>query len=194
MNRQQQVLRTIFLVVVGAIALFIVYSILKRPEPTSPPLVITLQPRPISGATPQSTTIEVYVTGAIQKPDVYSLPTGSIVKDLINTAGGATSDADLEHINLAQRLSDQLHIHVPRKGEAIPTPSSGSAPGALININTADATQLDTLPGIGPSTAQSIIDYRTKNGPFKKIEDIKNVPRIADTEFNKIKDMISVGP
>jgi|SRR5450759_848972 competence protein ComEA len=194
MNRQQQVLRTIFLVVVGAIALFIVYSILKRPEPTSPPLVITLQPRSISVATPQPTTIEVYVTGAIQKPDVYSLPTGSIVKDLINTAGGATADADLEAINLAQRLTDQMHIHVPRKDEVAPTPPAGSAPGALININTADATQLDTLPGIGPSTAQSIIDYRTKNGPFKKIEDIKNVPRIADTEFNKIKDMITVGP
>jgi competence protein ComEA len=194
MNRQQQVLRTIFLVVVGAIALFIVYSILKRPEPTSPPLVITLQPRSISVATPQPTTIEVYVTGAIQKPDVYSLPVGSIVKDLIAIAGGATVDADLEAINLAQRLSDQLHIHVPRKGEVAPTPPAGSAPGALININTADAIQLDTLPGIGPSTAQSIIDYRTKNGPFKKIEDIKNVPRIADTEFNKIKDMITVGP
>ncbi len=193
MNRQQ-IARTVFLVIVGAIALFIVYSILKRPEPTSPPLVITLQPRSISAATPQSTTIEVYVTGAIQKPDVYSLPTGSIVKDLINTAGGATADADLEAINLAQRLTDQMHIHVPRKGEVAPTPPAGSAPGALININTADAIQLDTLPGIGPSTAQSIIDYRTKNGPFKKIEDIKNVPRIADTEFNKIKDMITVGP
>ncbi len=193
MNRQQ-IARAVFLVVVGAVVLFIVYSILKRPEPTSPPLVITLQPRSNSTATPQPTTIEVYVTGAIQKPDVYSLPVGSIVKDLIATAGGATADADLEAINLAQRLTDQLHIHVPRKGEVAPTPNSGSVPGTLIDINTADATQLDTLPGIGPATAQAIIDYRISNGPFKKIEDINNVPRIGNAEFNKIKDLITVGP
>jgi competence protein ComEA len=65
---------------------------------------------------------------------------------------------------------------------------------ALLNINLADAAQLDTLSGIGPSTAQAIIDYRNLNGPFKKIEDIKNVPRIGDALFEKIKNMITVGP
>jgi competence protein ComEA len=190
-----KVARTIFLIIVGGLVLFIVYSILKRPESSAPPLVITLQPRSIPTATVPPTSIEVYVTGAINKPDVYALPIGSIVKDLIAAAGGATSDADLVAINLAQRLTDQTHIHVPRKGETIPaTPNSGSATGALININTADATQLDTLPGIGPATAQGIIEFRTSNGPFKKIEDIKNVPRIGDALFEKIKGMITIGP
>jgi competence protein ComEA len=193
-TNRTKIARTIFLIIFGGLVLFIVYSILKRPESSSPPLVITLQPRSIPTATVPPTTIEVYVTGAIKKPDVYALPIGSIVKDLIAAAGGATAEADLEAINLAQRLTDQAHIHVPRKGEAVPTPISGSVPGALININTADATQLDTLPGIGPSTAQGIIEFRTSNGPFKKIEDIKNVPRIGDALFEKIKDMITVGP
>jgi competence protein ComEA len=190
-----KVARTVFLIIVGGLVLFIVYSILKRPESTAAPLTITLQPRSIPTATVPPTSIEVYVTGAINKPDVYSLPIGSIVKDLIAAAGGATADADLEAINLAQRLTDQAHIHVPRKGEAIATPSAGgSVPGALININTADEKTLDTLPGIGPSTAQGIIEFRTSNGPFKKIEDIKNVPRIGDALFEKIKGMITVGP
>lgn len=193
MNRLQ-VARAVFLIIIGAIALFIIYSILKRPEPSAASLTITLQPRLIPTATASPVSIEVYITGAISKPDVYALPTGSIVKDLIAAAGGATTDADLEAINLAQRLSDQMHIHVPHKGEAVPTPTVGSAPGALININTADATLLDTLPGIGPSTAQAIIEFRTNNGPFKKIEDIKNVPRIGDVLFDKIRSMITVGP
>ena len=192
MNRIK-VARAVFLIVIGAIALFIIYSILKRPDPSEASLIITLQPRLIPTATASPTSIEVYITGAISKPDVYALPIGSIVKDLIAAAGGATTDADLEAINLALRLSDQMHIHVPRKGEAVPTPPAGSAPGALININTADVTLLDTLPGIGPSTAQAIIEFRTNNGPFKKIEDIKNVPRIGDVLFDKIKSMITVG-
>jgi competence protein ComEA len=132
---RQQFARAVFLGIVGAIALFLVYSILKRPEPSSPPLVITLQPRPLSTAVLQPTSIEVYVTGAVLKPDVYTLTTGSIVKDLINAAGGATADADLEAINLAQRLSDQLHIHVPRKGEVAPTPQTRSGTGTLIKNN-----------------------------------------------------------
>ncbi len=190
-----KITRGIFLVILGAVAVFIVFSILKRPDSSAAPLTITLQPRVVASPTPPPvTSIEVYVTGAIDKPDVYKLPIGSIVKDLISSAGGATSDADLESINLAQRLNDQDHIHVPHKGEAVPTPNSGSGAGGLININTADAKALDTLPGIGPATAQGIIDYRTNNGLFKKIEDIKNVPRIGDALFEKIKDMITVGP
>jgi competence protein ComEA len=191
---RQQFARAVFLGIVGAIALFLVFSILKRPEPSTPPLVITLQPRPFSTAVLQPTAIEVYVTGAVLKPDVYTLTTGSIVKDLITAAGGATADADLEAINLAQRLTDQLHIHVPRKGEVVPTPNSGSVSGALININTADEKQLDMLPGIGPSIARAIIEYQMSNGPFKKIEDLKNVPRIGDALFEKIKGLITVGP
>ncbi|NTU64791.1 MAG: hypothetical protein HGB05_15685, partial [Chloroflexi bacterium] len=147
--------------------------------------------------TPTPATINVYVSGAVNKPDVYILPLNAIVKDAIAAAGGATEDADLDRINLATRLADQMQVYVPRQGEAAPPPPGGSAPGAAaqkININTASVEELDKLPGIGPSIANAIIDYRTTNGPFKQIEDINAVKGIGDALFEKIKDQITVGP
>ena len=192
-----QIARTAFLIVIGLVALFVIFNVLKRPEPTSPPIIVTLRPLPTTEpATPTPSTINVYVSGAVNKPDVYALPLNSLVKDAIVAAGGATSEADLDHINLAARLSDQMQVYVPRKGEAVP-PSGGSTPGAigaLININTATAEQLDSLPGIGPSIAQAIIDYRTQHGPFKTIEALNEVKGIGDALFAKIKDMITIGP
>jgi competence protein ComEA len=192
-----QLARTAFLVVVGAIALWVIYTVLKRPDP-GPMLTITLQPRPtLDPATPTPATINVYVSGAVNKPDVYALPLGSLVKDAVAKAGGAAVDADLDHVNLALKLSDQMQVYVPRKGETVATPkaSSGSATlSAPININTATAEELDRLPGIGPSLAQVIIDYRTQHGPFKTIEAINEVKGIGDALFAKIKDSIMVGP
>jgi competence protein ComEA len=196
---KQRIAQVAFLSVVGLVVFFVIYTILKRPEPTSPPLAITLQPRPTAESpTPTPATINVYVTGAVKKPDVYALSLNSIVKDAITAAGGATADADLDRINLATRLADQMEVYVPRQGEAEPpAPPNGSAPdaaGAKININTASAEELDKLPGIGPSIAKAIIDYRTKNGSFKQIEDINDVKGIGDALFEKIKDQITVGP
>ena len=195
---KRRIAQVVFLSIVGIIAFVVIYVILKRPETASPPLAITLQPRPTDEpATPTPATINVYVSGAVKKPDVYALPLSSIVKDAITAAGGATADADLDRINLATRLADQMQVYVPRKGEAAPPPQSGSAPGAAtekINLNTASAEELDQLPGIGPAIAKAIIDYRTKNGPFKQIEDINAVKGIGDALFEKIKDLITVGP
>jgi competence protein ComEA len=95
------------------------------------------------------------------------------------------------------RVRDQQQIHVPRKGEAAPqqpAPWPGSPKAKKINSNTATLTYLDTLPKSGPITAQQIIDYRTKNGPFKKIEDLKNVSGIGDATFEGLKDLITVEP
>jgi competence protein ComEA len=191
--------RMVFLVVVSALGLFVVYLILKRPEPAGPVMTITLQPRPtLDPVTPTPAPINVYVSGAVKQPDVYTLPLGSLVKDAIAAAGGAAADADLDHINLALRLSDQQQVHVPRRGEAPPvntnTRSGVGAIGALININTATLEELDTLPGIGPSIAQAIIDYRTAHGPFQTIEEIDNVKGIGPALFEKIKSQITVGP
>jgi competence protein ComEA len=119
------------------------------------------------------------------------------VKDAITAAGGATDEADLDRINLATKLADQMQVYVPSQGEAAVPVSSGSALGAAtdkININTASAEELDKLPGIGPSLANAIIDYRTKNGPFQQIEDINDVKGIGDALFEKIKEQITVGP
>ena len=195
---KQRIAQVIFFSIIGLVVIYVIYTILKRPEPASPPLVITLQPRPTAEpATPTPATISVYVAGAVNKPDVYALPLNAIVKDAIAAAGGATADADLERINLATRLVDQMEVHVPQIGEAAPPPSNGSPPNAsteMININTASAEELDKLPGIGPAIAKAIIDYRTKNGSSKKIEDINDVKGIGDALFEKIKDQITVGP
>lgn len=197
MNRTQ-LFRTVFLSIISVAGLFIVYSILKRPDPGPALMTITLQPRPtLDPATPTPALINVYVSGAVYKPDVYPLPLGSLVKDAVAKAGGATVDADLDHVNLALKLSDQMQVYVPHKGEAVATPNSRSGSAAItapININTATLEELDRLPGIGPSIAQAIIDYRTANGPFKTIEDINNVKGIGDALFAKIKDSITVGP
>jgi competence protein ComEA len=195
---KRRIAQVVFLSIVGIIAFVVIYVLLKRPEPSSPPLVITLQPRPTAEpATPTPAAINVYVSGAVKQPDVYALPLHSIVKDAITAAGGAAADADLDRINLAARLADQMQVYVPRQGEAALPPQSGSAPGAAtekININTASVEELDKLPGIGPAIAAAIIDYRTQNGPFKQIEDIDAVKGIGDALFEKIKDMITVGP
>ncbi len=160
--------------------------------------MITLQPRPTAEpATPTPATINVYVSGAVKRPDVYALPLNSIAKDAITAAGGATADADLDRINLAVRLADQMQVYVPRQGEAAPPLQNGLVPGAAtekININTASVEELDQLPGIGPAMAKAIIDYRTKNGPFKRIEDVNAVKGIGDALFEKLKDQITVGP
>ena len=195
---KRRIAQVVFLSLVGIVAFVVIYVILKRPEPASPPLVITLQPRPTAEpVTPTPATINVYVSGAVKKPDVYALPLNSIVKDAITAAGGATTDADLDRINLATHLADQMQVYVPRQGEAAPPPQNGLVPGAAaekININTASVEELDKLPGIGPTIAKAIIDYRTKYGPFKTIDGIKDVPRIGDALFEKMKDMITVGP
>ncbi len=195
---RKQLVRTIFLSVIGVIGLVVVFNVLKRPEPGPALMTITLQPRStLDPSTPTPALINVYVSGAVNHPDVYTLPLGSLVKDAIAKAGGATADADLDHVNLAVKLSDQMQVYVPRKGEAVATPNSRSGSAAItapININTATLEELDRLPGIGPSIAQAIIDYRTANGPFKTIEDINNVKGIGDALFAKIKDSITVGP
>jgi competence protein ComEA len=144
----------------------------------------------------------VYVTGAVAHPDVYLLSAGSIVRDALVAAGGATADADLNRINLAQQVYDQQQIYVPRFGEENPplpsppaslTNTSGNVQATgKVNINTATAEELDTLPGIGPAIAQRIIEYRLTNGPFQSIEEIKNVSGIGDKLFEKLKDLITV--
>ncbi|WP_245984593.1 helix-hairpin-helix domain-containing protein [Biomaibacter acetigenes] len=147
----------------------------------------------------------VYVTGAVKNPGVYTLEDGMRVKDAIDLAGGILPEADLLRLNLAKKLHDEDKLYVPKIGEvsseqpgqeslivADGTGGISSYSDGKININTASLSELDTLPGIGPTTAQKIIDYRTQNGPFKSIEDIKNVSGIGEKKFEQIKDKIKV--
>ncbi|HHW56891.1 MAG TPA: transporter [Clostridia bacterium] len=137
--------------------------------------------------------IKVYVTGLVKNPGVYLMKEGERIIDAINKAGGPLEEADLSNINLAQKVKDEQMIKVPKKEEeAIISFSGMSAKDKKININTATKEELQTLPGIGPVTAERIIEFRETKGPFKKIEDIMNVPRIGPKMFEQIKDKIVV--
>jgi len=157
---------------------------------------------------PTPSPIQVHVTGAVAKPGVYALPVGSRVQDAIESAGGITAEANAQTLNLAAVLEDGFQVWVPSKSPVQESPAAGSstgqaeiplepanpaAPGALININTASQAELESLPGIGPVTAQKIIAYRQANGLFIGIEDIQKVSGIGPATFEKIKDLITTG-
>lgn len=159
-------------------------------------------------ATASAAPLVVYVCGAVARPGVYRLLSGSRVADLLEQAGGAKPKAELQSINLAAKLVDGQQVVVPERGAAPLVASQGgaapagssasggtgsSAPaGAPVNLNTASLEELDALPGVGPSTAQKIIDYRTANGGFKSVDDLKNVSGIGDVRFAALKDLVTV--
>ena len=168
-----------------------------HPQPNASTIVIsTPLPDPTSSPAPTPAPIRVHVSGAVRQPDVYELPAGCIVKDAVEAAGGPTDDANLDGVNLAVELRDQQQVYVPRQGETVPMVPSLEGGGAVsgpVNINTATATELEMLPGIGPKTAEAIVEYREANGPFETIEDIMGVSGIGEGIFEKIKDGITVG-
>lgn len=144
--------------------------------------------------------IFVYVTGAVNNPGMVEL-TGSELRvaDAVNASGGLLPTADVDSFNMAETISDGQHIRVPEKmvarsitPEAPAVESSGGSTGGAVNINTAGAEELDTLPGIGPAMAQRIIDYRQLNGAFKSIEEIQNVRGIGAKKFENLKNKITI--
>lgn len=142
---------------------------------------------PVDGsAASEEQTVFVHVCGAVKNPGIYGLSAGSRIGDAIDAAGGFTADADTDSLNLAQPVSDSQQVRAPTLGEA-----SEQADGK-ININTASQQQLVTLPGIGESKARAITDFRTEHGRFEKPEDIKKVPGIGDSVFERIKNDIKV--
>lgn len=131
----------------------------------------------------------VYITGAVAKPGLYELKEASSLEGLVKAAGGLLPYADTSQINLAEGLEAGSHVHIPFNFQGNP---EVLLRGPLININTASESDLDTLPGIGPSTAKRIIEYREKNGQFSTIEDIKKVKGIGDGTFKKFSHKITV--
>ncbi|MDU2851870.1 MAG: helix-hairpin-helix domain-containing protein [Clostridium sp.] len=136
--------------------------------------------------------IVVDVKGGVKRPNIYRLDEGSIVEDAIKIAGGTTSEADLIKINRAEKLSDNQEIPIKGQDESESFVSSASSSSGKVNINTANETELDSLPGIGPAKAVEIIKYREENGKFKSIEEIKNIKGIGEASFEKLKDSIKV--
>lgn len=146
----------------------------------------------------QQEDILVHITGCVQNEGVYELEENSRIKDVIEKAGGIKEDADLTNINLAEIIEDGTKIHIPSKNEtqeniqAVNTNIGSSSKTTKVNINTATQEQLETLPGIGSSTALKIIEYRKENGKFSSIEQIKEVSGIGESKYKKIKDYIVV--
>ena len=159
--------------------------------------------------------IKVHVSGAVNKEGVVELEINSRIADAIDKAGGIKENACMDEINLAYKLEDGMKVYIPtidEKKEAEQSNETGtknneyvtidggtnnknenkSQESTKININTCTQTELETLPGIGPSTALKIIQYRNEKGKFKSIEEIKEVSGIGESKFNQIKDLIKV--
>ena len=172
-------------VLLGAGLIFLV----SRPR-RGQPVILNPPPTPLP--------LLVHVAGAVAQPGVYTLPPGSRVQDAINSAGGFSDSADRQALNLAALIQDGSRVYVPflvTPEHAQPGPARQATPSPHfpININTATLAELDSLPGIGPVTAQDIIDYRNRHGSFQRIEDIDQVPGIGPATYEKIKDLITVG-
>lgn len=155
--------------------------------------------------------IVVHVAGAVKKPGVVRIPRGSRVDDAVKAAGGFSSEADPDAVNLAQPLTDGVQVYVPRKGESAAAPSvstqvagrvraaeRGTAsarkelPSGKININTASAEQLESLPGVGPATARAIIEYRKQNGGFRSVDELLEVRGIGPKKLEQIRPYVVV--
>lgn len=151
----------------------------------------------------QNNEIIVHITGEVKKEGVIHLNKGDRIIDAIKKAGGETKQADLSQVNLAYELQDGQKIYIPNKNEKISEyivggngntniNSINSKEETKVNINTANQSELDSLPGIGPATAQKIIEYRNQNGNFKKIEDLQNVKGIGQAKYEEIRNNIEV--
>ncbi|MGB9754007.1 MAG: DNA-binding protein [Roseiflexus castenholzii] len=145
--------------------------------------------------------IVAYVSGAVRAPDVYQLPVGARVKDLVLAAGGLSDDADIERINLAAPIADGQHVRVPWIGDgatmAVTAPAESPASGessGLIDLNRATAAELDALPGIGNVLANRIVEWREREGPFQSVDDLGKVEGIGPALLAKLKPLVTVAP
>jgi competence protein ComEA len=143
-------------------------------------------------------TVMVHVAGAVRRPGVYRMRPQARVDDAVGRAGGATRRADLSQVNLAAKVEDGRQVLVPEKVRAAAGGGSGSAtaaapqPGVPLNLNTATLEQLDELDGIGPATAQNILDYREANGGFGSVEELGQVPGIGDVRLASLREQVRV--
>lgn len=163
---------------------------------TTPAAPLPPPPAPGTGATGTSAArVVVDVVGAVRRPGLYRLEQGSRIADAVARAGGATAKADLAQVNLAAPLADGEQVVVPKRGLAAAVPTGGAAagggtPSAPVQLSTATLEQLDSLPGIGPVTAQKILDYRSKHGAFSSVDELDAVPGIGPARLDQLRDLV----
>jgi len=195
-------MKNVLFVLIGVLTGFVLAGVLVfvSRAPSGEPIVLRPAPTQIP--------IAVHVIGAVPRPGLYKFPEGARLQDAIDAAGGLLAEADANGLNLAALLEDGQQLDIPYQAGSEPAsasstvdlpfsatepPTNDNSSQDLLNINTASLEELDTLPGIGLTTAQKIIDYRDENGPFEAIEDILNVSGIGPSTFEGLKDLITVG-
>jgi competence protein ComEA len=183
----------------GGAGLWYVRSLPRPVQVRAEPAAPTEGAPAAASPTAEPEVVLVDVAGWVRNPGVYEFTAGDRVVDAIEAAGGARPGAALELLNLAAPLADGTQILVTRAGETAPGAAPGAAaPGsvgsgsALVNINTATATELEALPGVGEVIAQRIVDYRTANGPFGSVDDLLEVSGIGDATLEEMRESVTV--
>jgi competence protein ComEA len=176
--------------------LFVGSRLLSRSHAVAAPPIPTAPAAHRASTEPEAAVMYVDVVGAVHRPGLYRLPRGARIADAIARAGGAARKAQLELVNVAAPLADGEQVVVPRRGSAGAAASSGSAaPGTPaagpVHLGTATAEQLDSLPSVGPVTAQKIIDYRQQHGGFSSVEELDAVPGIGPARMEQLKGLVA---
>jgi competence protein ComEA len=165
--------------------------LLRSSASSAPPPPIRVAP---ASASPKPALVYVDVVGAVRRPGLYRIRTGARVADAVARAGGATRKAQLELINLAALVADGEQVVVPRRGTAVAAAGAGGASGPAagpVHLNSATLEQLDALPGVGPVTAQKIVDYRTQHGGFGSVDDLDAVPGIGPARLADLRPLVA---
>jgi competence protein ComEA len=159
----------------------------SEPEATAIPLA------PVAKA-PARSVLVVHVVGEVRRPGLYRLREGARIADAVHRAGGTLRDADLAAVNLAAPLVDGVQILVPARAAVAGLPGAAAPTGPVagpVSLSSATLEELDELPGVGPITAQKIVDYRTEHGPFASVDDLDAVPGIGPTRIEQLRDLVT---
>lgn len=171
---------------------------LPRASAGSTTVAVASEAQPANTSLSTPVTLVVQAAGAVARPGVYRLQEGARVIDLVNAAGGPTSEADTQLVALAATLTDGVRVYVPKVGETPPPPVGGSAggdlgsPGAPVDLNAATPEQLDSLPGVGPATAAAIVAHRQEIGRYTSVEELLDVRGIGPAKLDALRTLVTV--
>jgi competence protein ComEA len=186
--------RRLLLAAAGSLALILLAGRFVLGAGTTTVAPLPSPPTETAGVTGlEAARVVVDVVGAVRRPGLYRLEQGSRIADAVARAGGATGKADLAQVNLAAPLADGEQVVVPKRGAAgasVGPGGTGTASGP-VHLSTATLDQLDSLPGIGPVTAQKILDYRAKHGAFSSVDELDAVPGIGPSRMDQLRDLVA---